>query len=214
MISFTLFYDPLFTLFYSAANWLPYSAGDIATAISLEPAVKFNGGGHINHSVFWTNLSPACSGRISHPRVEGFLRVCSGTYSTCTYTIYTYTTCILTLHYIYIYLHYTILTYLTLFLLHLHYTYTLTGDIKELIERDFSSFDKFKELMSTQSLGIQGSGWSWLGWNPRHGRLRLTTCPNQDPLSMQGTIIHPFLLQHLILYIELSSLYYNTLYCI
>lgn len=31
--------------------------GDIRTAIALQSAVKFNGGGHINHSIFWTNLS-------------------------------------------------------------------------------------------------------------------------------------------------------------
>ncbi len=23
-----------------------------------KPALKFNGGGHVNHSIFWTNLSP------------------------------------------------------------------------------------------------------------------------------------------------------------
>eukprot|EP00794_Sanderia_malayensis_P003604 gene3604-4112_t len=32
--------------------------GDVSTAISLQPALKFNGGGHINHTIFWTNLSP------------------------------------------------------------------------------------------------------------------------------------------------------------
>lgn len=26
--------------------------------ISLQPALKFNGGGHINHCLFWENLSP------------------------------------------------------------------------------------------------------------------------------------------------------------
>nr|CAI5853888.1 unnamed protein product [Callosobruchus analis] len=32
--------------------------GDVSTAISILPALKFNGGGHINHSIFWHNLSP------------------------------------------------------------------------------------------------------------------------------------------------------------
>ncbi|KAI6183188.1 Superoxide dismutase [Aphelenchoides bicaudatus] len=31
--------------------------GDLRTAISLQAGLKFNGGGHINHSIFWTNLS-------------------------------------------------------------------------------------------------------------------------------------------------------------
>ena len=31
--------------------------GDIRAAIQLQGALKFNGGGHINHSIFWTNLS-------------------------------------------------------------------------------------------------------------------------------------------------------------
>lgn len=32
---------------------------DLAAMIALEPAIRFNGGGHINHSIFWTNLAPA-----------------------------------------------------------------------------------------------------------------------------------------------------------
>lgn len=33
--------------------------GDIAAMIALQQAIKFNGGGHVNHSIFWTNLAPA-----------------------------------------------------------------------------------------------------------------------------------------------------------
>ena len=35
---------------------------DTSKAIALQSAVKFNGGGHINHSIFWTNLAPKSLG--------------------------------------------------------------------------------------------------------------------------------------------------------
>lgn len=31
---------------------------DVAAFIALQQAIKFNGGGHVNHSIFWTNLAP------------------------------------------------------------------------------------------------------------------------------------------------------------
>jgi superoxide dismutase, Fe-Mn family len=37
------------------------SAGNVSTLISLQGALKFNGGGHLNHTLFWENLSPASS---------------------------------------------------------------------------------------------------------------------------------------------------------
>ena len=37
------------------------SSSDIAAQIALQAAIKFNGGGHINHSLFWQNLAPASS---------------------------------------------------------------------------------------------------------------------------------------------------------
>lgn len=36
--------------------------GDFQKMIALQGALKFNGGGHINHSIFWTNLAPKSSG--------------------------------------------------------------------------------------------------------------------------------------------------------
>jgi len=36
--------------------------GDIAAMIGLQQAIKFNGGGHVNHSIFWTNLAPMGKG--------------------------------------------------------------------------------------------------------------------------------------------------------
>src|ERR1700722_9570910 len=35
---------------------------DIAAMIALQQAIKFNGGGHVNHSIFWTNLAPVSKG--------------------------------------------------------------------------------------------------------------------------------------------------------
>lgn len=31
---------------------------DVAGFIAAQSAIKFNGGGHVNHSIFWTNLCP------------------------------------------------------------------------------------------------------------------------------------------------------------
>ena len=36
--------------------------GDVAAAIALQPAISFNGGGHVNHSIFWTILAPPSRG--------------------------------------------------------------------------------------------------------------------------------------------------------
>ena len=35
---------------------------DLEKMIELQSAIKFNGGGHINHSIFWTNLAPTSKG--------------------------------------------------------------------------------------------------------------------------------------------------------
>lgn len=35
------------------------ASGDVATQVTLQEAIRFNGGGHINHSLFWRNLTPA-----------------------------------------------------------------------------------------------------------------------------------------------------------
>eukprot|EP00835_Amoeboradix_gromovi_P005488 NODE_520_length_7308_cov_0.176862.p3 type:complete len:234 gc:universal NODE_520_length_7308_cov_0.176862:3008-3709(+) len=37
--------------------------GDITAQIALQSALKFNGGGHLNHSIFWTNLTPVASSK-------------------------------------------------------------------------------------------------------------------------------------------------------
>lgn len=44
---------------------------DLPAQIALQSAIKFNGGGHINHSIFWTNLAPLNQGGGGKP--EGAL---------------------------------------------------------------------------------------------------------------------------------------------
>jgi superoxide dismutase, Fe-Mn family len=106
------------------------SKEDISTMTALLEAIKFNGGGHINHSIFWTNLTPTSNGGGTPP----------------------------------------------------------TGELSQMIERDFTSFDECKEKMSAMAVGVQGSGWAWLGYSKNLKRLELATCANQDPLSTKGLV--------------------------
>ncbi|KAJ8493855.1 hypothetical protein OPV22_015576 [Ensete ventricosum] len=36
--------------------------GDVPAVVRLQSAIKFNGGGHINHTIFWKNLKPVKEG--------------------------------------------------------------------------------------------------------------------------------------------------------
>ncbi|MDX8430266.1 MAG: Fe-Mn family superoxide dismutase [Candidatus Algichlamydia australiensis] len=42
--------------------------GDVAVMCATLQAIKFNGGGHINHSIFWTNLAPQSAGGGEPPK--------------------------------------------------------------------------------------------------------------------------------------------------
>eukprot|EP00850_Spirogloea_muscicola_P003318 SM000013S26487 [mRNA] locus=s13:618564:620294:- [translate_table: standard] len=39
-----------------------HGSEDLETEIALQGALKFNGGGHINHTIFWQNLAPPKEG--------------------------------------------------------------------------------------------------------------------------------------------------------
>lgn len=106
------------------------SKKDLAQMIALDAAIKFNGGGHVNHSLFWTNLAPVSKGGGEAP----------------------------------------------------------TGKLLEAIKTNFGSFENFVEQFSAKAVGIQGSGWAWLGLNKTNGKLCIATCNNQDPLSTQNLV--------------------------
>lgn len=103
---------------------------DLSLMISLQQAIKFNGGGNVNHSIFWTNLAPVKQGGGTPPQ----------------------------------------------------------GNLGKSIEHTFGSLQQFIDLMSQKAVGIQGSGWAWLGLNKTSKHLEIATCDNQDPLSTKGLV--------------------------
>lgn len=100
---------------------------DLASMIALQGAIQFNGGGHLNHSLFWTILTPAKKA-LGKPK----------------------------------------------------------GKLLSLIERDFSSFEKFVELFSAQSSSLQGSGWCFLAYNKAFDRLEIVSTANHGILKPLG----------------------------
>ena len=58
-----------------------------------------------------------------------------------------------------------------------------SGNLLNAINRDFGSVSEMQTKMSMASVGVQGSGWGWLGYNKVANRLQIVACPNQDPLE-------------------------------
>ncbi|GAA5886160.1 hypothetical protein JCM16303_000070 [Sporobolomyces ruberrimus] len=100
-------------------------AQDVKKSIALQSAIKFNGGGHINHSLFWENLAPTSAGGGQFPS---------------------------------------------------------SGPLADQVNKDFGGLDGLKKAVNTAALGIQGSGWAWLGYNPTTKKLEAVATANQDPL--------------------------------
>ncbi len=56
---------------------------------------------------------------------------------------------------------------------------TPSGDLADAINKDFGSFDKFKEEFNNAAATRFGSGWAWLV-KQNGGKLMVTSTPNQD----------------------------------
>ena len=86
------------------------SIEDVSSIIGLQGALKFNGGGHLNHSLFWENLCTKGSS-----------------------------------------------------------TFPTSGPLKDAVDSRFGDFESMKKEMSAMCVGVQGSGWGWLGYDAKTG---------------------------------------------
>lgn len=102
-------------------------SGDFANINRLEKDLAFHLGGHVNHSIFWTNLSPEGGDKPE-------------------------------------------------------------GELASAIDEFFGSFDKFVAHFTAASMGIQGSGWGVLSWDPIGRRLVIQQLFDQQGNTAQATI--------------------------
>ncbi len=61
----------------------------------------------------------------------------------------------------------------------------ISEEFKKIIEKEFTSFDKFKEEFSNAALTRFGSGWAWLVLT-KDKKLKIYNLPNQDSPLMTG----------------------------
>ncbi|KRX05778.1 Manganese/iron superoxide dismutase, N-terminal [Pseudocohnilembus persalinus] len=106
--------------------------GDMQKVAQLQPALKFNLGGHLNHSVYWKNLAPTSNGGGKLPD--------SG------------------------------------------------SAFAKAVQQQFGGLDQLIEQFKQRALGIQGSGWAWLGYDANNKALRLFDLPNQELPEHQGLV--------------------------
>ena len=62
------------------------------------------------------------------------------------------------------------------------------GPIAEAINSTFGSFANFKEKFTTATVGIQGSGWGWLVFDPTNSKVDYKSMPNQTSPRTEGLI--------------------------
>jgi Fe-Mn family superoxide dismutase len=82
--------------------------GDFSNIQHLERRVAFHGAGHVNHTLYWNNMSPTGGGEP-------------------------------------------------------------IGELGDRINRDFGSFNTFKQQFTQAASSVEGSGWGLLAWEPMQG---------------------------------------------
>lgn len=93
----------------------------------IRKAVRNNGGGHLNHSLFWRVMKPAMPVGMNNP----------------------------------------------------------PGEVEGMLNKQFGSFEKFKEEFTETAKTVFGSGWVWLV-KDGSGKLMVKSTPNQDSPVMEG----------------------------
>ena len=63
-----------------------------------------------------------------------------------------------------------------------------TGAIADAINDSFGSFAEFKELFSSKTAPIQGSGWGWLVYNPNSSKVEYKAMSNQTSPRTEGLV--------------------------
>jgi Fe-Mn family superoxide dismutase len=63
-----------------------------------------------------------------------------------------------------------------------------TGAIADAINDSFGSFTEFKELFSSKTAPIQGSGWGWLVYNPNSSKVEYKAMSNQTSPRTKGLV--------------------------
>ena len=102
-------------------------SGNFGAINKLEKDLAFHLGGHVNHSIFWTNL-------------QG------------------------------------------------HGAATPEGEIQAAIDEFFGSYEGFQAHFTAVAMGIQGSGWAVLSWDPIGAQLVIQQLFDQQANTAQGTI--------------------------
>ncbi|HLS02145.1 MAG TPA: superoxide dismutase [Beutenbergiaceae bacterium] len=131
-------------------------AGDLSAVNMLEKNLAFNLGGHVNHTIFWNNLSPEGGGEPE-------------------------------------------------------------GELRTAIDEFFGSFDAFKQHFAANAAGIQGSGWSILGWDHLGQRLSIFQLYDQQanlpagitPVLMLDMWEHAFYLDYLNVKADYINAFWN-----
>lgn len=57
---------------------------------------------------------------------------------------------------------------------------TPTGALLDAINQHFGSYEEMKQQLANESIGVFGSGWGWLCYDPKAARLCITGTANQD----------------------------------